>query len=604
MNLNILPNPTQCANQPGGVNSVVFDHAIGFLAAGCEIDNAKDGIRVTHALAEDNRVDVFHCHGLYPIGAGMFDNSFSRANDVILKNALQAKVTVCISEFSANLLRHRLHIDPIVTRNGIWTRDYQAAGSPNGAVLFPKTSIDANARPDDVKYLKANADFPLLSIARIDGIKSAGRLSRPDFIKTLSACSVYLGTTKENNSMATMEAMVMGIPVVGYNIGFNAEWLVSGVGCELVPNGDRRGLVNAITKVRSDWYRYSRAAREYAAIFDWQPVIDELLGIYERAGKAQDEKTVSIIIPCHNYAAYLPEAIQSALSQTVPCEVIVVDDKSTDESVKIARQFKGVNVLENPENLGVAETRNRGIESAHGRYIVCLDADDRLRPDFVEKHLAAFRTGDRAIAYAPVELMDTAGTLTRKYMFRNPAKMELQARGQNQIPSCCMFKREFWRRAGGYDRRCTPAEDANLWLKIFALGGVPVKASDSPLMDYRTHNKSLSAAGMFPNWYAEYAKLVNAPICERDPEITVIIEGTERIKETLWSLENQETKNWSCQLKTPNGTQESFPWLNKQTSRQGSVITIPSGTVLPPDYLTQFKLQPPAWLTAPKFPLP
>jgi glycosyltransferase involved in cell wall biosynthesis len=603
MNINITPNPTQCANQPGGVNSVVFDHAVGFLAAGCEI-NGKDGIRVTHALAQDDRVDVFHCHGLYPIGGGMFDNSFSRANDIILKNALQAKVTVCISEFSANLLRHRLHIDPLVTRNGIWTRDYHAAGSPSGAVIFPKANIDANARPDDVKFLKANSDFPLLSIAKIEGVKSTGKLTRPDFIKTLSSCSVYLGTTKENNSMATMEAMVMGIPVVGYDIGFNSEWLVNGVGCELVQNGDRRGLVDAITKVRSDWYRYSRVAREYAAIFDWQPVIDELLGIYERVGKAQEEKTVSVIIPCHNYAAYLPEAIQSVLAQTVPCEVIVVDDKSTDDSAKIAKSFQGVKVLENAKNLGVAETRNRGIEAASGKYIVCLDADDRLRPDFVAKHLAAFRTGDHAIAYAPIELMDTDGKRQNRFMFRSPARTELQTRGQNQIPSCCMFKKEYWRRAGGYDRRYTPAEDANLWLKIFVLGGVPVKASDSPLMDYRTHNKSLSAAGVFPNWYAEYKPLVNAPIVERDPEITFIIEGNERIKDTLWSLENQEVKNWSCQLKTPNGLRESFPWLNKQTSRRGSVIRIQAGTVLLPDCLTRFKAQPPAWITAPKFPLP
>ena len=135
MNLKILPDPKVCVNVPGGVNSVVVDHAVGFLAAGYSINAGSDGPTIVHALSQSNSIDVFHCHGLYPIGDGYFDRSYSSANDKILRNALQAKVTICISEFSANILRHKLHIDPIVTRNGIWTADYTSGGSPSGPVL-------------------------------------------------------------------------------------------------------------------------------------------------------------------------------------------------------------------------------------------------------------------------------------------------------------------------------------------------------------------------------------------------------------------------------------------------------------------------------------
>ena len=142
----------------------------------------------------------------------------------------------------------------------------------------------------------------------------------------------------KNNSMATMEAMAMGIPVVGYNEGFNREWLISGAGCELVPFGDVERLEIAINKVLKNWQSYSEHAAEYAKMFDWNPVIDQLVSIYEEASKPV-EKTVSIVIPVHNYAAYVEEAILSALNQTIDCEVIVVDDASTDLSYQIAYRY-------------------------------------------------------------------------------------------------------------------------------------------------------------------------------------------------------------------------------------------------------------------------
>ena len=443
MNLNIDPNPITCANIPGGVNSVVSDHALGFLAAGCEINNGG-GLNIVHALAQSENVDVFHCHGLYPIGEGYFDKSFSRANDIVLSNALKAKVTICISEFSANILRHKLHINPIVTRNGIWIRDYKRGGSQGGPVLFPKVNLDANAKPDDVLYLKGQTNFNLLSVAPIKGVKSTGKLSRDGFISTLKSCAVYLGTTKENNSMATMEAMIMGVPVVGYDIGFNAEWLINGDGCELVPFGDQFALKEAVSKVLGNWKKYSAAARDYAQIFDWQPVINELLGIYERVNNTPESKSVSIVIPCHNYCSFVGEAIQSALNQTIPCEVIVIDDKSTDDSVAVARQYGGVTVIENEINLGVAEARNKAIRQANGEYIICLDADDRMYPDFAEKHLAAFRSNADAIAYAPINLVDKNGQPRKQQMFRDEARPALHAMGRNQIPSCCMFRKHWW----------------------------------------------------------------------------------------------------------------------------------------------------------------
>lgn len=603
MNFNILPDPITCANKPGGVNSVIFDHAAGFLAAGHTINAGNDGIRIAHALAEVDNVDVYHNHGLYPIGDGLFDKSYSIANDTILRNALNAKVTICISEFSADILRHKLHINPIVTRNGIWINEYPAAGSPSGPILFPKAALDPNARPDAMLWLKDHTDYPLVSIAKIQGIKSTGPLSRQLFLEVMRECSIYLGVTKENNSMATMEAMRSGVPVVGYQTGFNSEWLVNGNGCELVPRGDLPALTDAIGRVMGNWKRYSKAAREYAEIFDWQPVINQLLGIYERVATDDENKLVSIIIPVHNYERYLSEAIQSAIAQTIPCEVIVVDDKSTDGSAAIAMSFEsdGVRLIRNETNLGVAETRNRGIQQAKGEYVICLDADDRLHQNFAESHLAALRNRQDAIAYAPISIIDERGNpQSHKRMFRTAASPALQMAGKNQVPSCCMFRKSFWVRAGGYEKRFTPAEDANLWLKILSLGGIPKRASSEPLMDYRAHNQSLSAGGSFPEWWTGYQKY-ETPITERDTEIEIILQENEdpqNVKEILWQLKNQEQKKWSCSLVNPcPNLKQSFPWLKSSPpSRSRNVLSITPGTQLPPNFLTQYEQQTPPWM--------
>jgi hypothetical protein len=614
MNLNIFPNPLTCAEQPGGVNSVVFDHAVGFLHAGHSIQNGE-GINIAHAIAQTVDLDVFHCHGLYPIGPDHFDPSYSRLNEIVLANALRAKVTICISEFSANILRHKLHIDPIVTRNGIYVADYPAAGNPRGPVLFPKTALDANAKAGDVIWLRQNSQLNLLSIAPIPGVKSLGHLSRPEFLDQLRRCGVYLGTTKENNSMATMEAMCSGVPVVGYDFGFASEWLTSGVGCELVPPGDHVALLEAIRSVLGNWKRYSKQAREYAQIFDWQPVIEQLLGIYERVGQGSVDQTVSIIIPCHNYGQYVGEAIESALAQSVPCEVIAIDDCSTDDSRAVLDRYANrIKVLHNRKNLGVAATRNRAIAEASGRFIVCLDADDRLKPEFVAKHLAAFQDRADAIAYAPIELMDEEGNPGKGLMFKASALPALQRQGRNQIPSCCMFRKTFWERAGGYEGRYSPAEDAQLWLKIFALGGTPRRASTEPLMEYRMHGGSLSTQG-FPDWWKDLQPIsYNAPIVERDPEIQIVIvedpvedpaalggNGLEGAQETLWSLESQTLQNWSASLPAaPNELAKTFPWLNKGNRADRSLVHLKSGEILPPSFLSEYAAQPPAWLSEPR----
>jgi glycosyltransferase involved in cell wall biosynthesis len=103
--------------------------------------------------------------------------------------------------------------------------------------------------------------------------------------------------------------------------------------------------------------------------------------------------TVTVVIPCFNYARYLPMAVASVLTQeAVDVDVIVVDDASTDDSLEVARGLaatdRRVTVLHHETNAGPVQTFNDGVARATGDYLVRLDADDVLTPGSLARAVA------------------------------------------------------------------------------------------------------------------------------------------------------------------------------------------------------------------------
>lgn len=108
---------------------------------------------------------------------------------------------------------------------------------------------------------------------------------------------------------------------------------------------------------------------------------------------------VSVVIPCYNYADYLPGAVTSALRQSgVRTEVIIVDDCSTDSSLTVARELaardSNVHVFHHEVNRGPVETFNDGLAAATGEFLVRLDADDLLTPGSLSRAVAVLATYD------------------------------------------------------------------------------------------------------------------------------------------------------------------------------------------------------------------
>lgn len=121
---------------------------------------------------------------------------------------------------------------------------------------------------------------------------------------------------------------------------------------------------------------------------------------------------VTIVIPCLNMEKTLAEAIESVLSQTVrPCEVLVMDDGSTDRSIEIARSFgPPVRVLPNREGC-TGGARGGGTREATGTFVTFCDADDTIHPAKVEKQLAILESsGPNTLVHTGAEIFFDDGS--------------------------------------------------------------------------------------------------------------------------------------------------------------------------------------------------
>ncbi len=182
--------------------------------------------------------------------------------------------------------------------------------------------------------------------------------------------------------------------------------------------------------------------------------------------------TISVLIPTHDYARYLDEAIDSALAQTyTPLEVIVIDDGSTDATAEVlARYGDRIRTLRQP-NLGVSAARNAGIAAAQGDYLAFLDSDDLWLPRKLERQMARFAADSAlGLVHCGLETFGSA-TSTRQvlqglegWVWQEMLRLD---RGVIVGPgSSVVVPRRVAEEIGGFDPRLLPAEDWDFCYRI------------------------------------------------------------------------------------------------------------------------------------------
>jgi glycosyltransferase involved in cell wall biosynthesis len=199
---------------------------------------------------------------------------------------------------------------------------------------------------------------------------------------------------------------------------------------------------------------------------------------------------VSIIIPCYNQGSFLPDAIDS-LSECRKelFEVIIVNDGSTDRTtLEILAKYEseGYHVV-HQDNMGLAHARNSGIEIAKGEYILPLDCDNKVHPEYIYRSSEILDHNENVgVVYSDRDLFGTKSGYDVVGPF-NLQRMMLN----NYIDACAVFRKSIWKSVGGYDASIKlGVEDWELWLKM-AFSGVEFFYIPKALYQYRIREDSL-----------------------------------------------------------------------------------------------------------------
>ena len=198
---------------------------------------------------------------------------------------------------------------------------------------------------------------------------------------------------------------------------------------------------------------------------------------------------ISILILNHNRVEFLDRAIRSCLNQIRvqnDIEIIVVDDASTDDSVKKLHEYSDeIKVIQNLENLGVGHSSNIGLMGSKGEYFMRVDADDFISPFAVTiLEMTLTNNPDSGFAFSDHFLVDSIGLKIKKVKVDSFNKLLNFGAG-------ILFRSSILKEIGGYNSDLRHCEDMEV---LFRLREKGIKGTHVPIPLYRyyMHGNNLS----------------------------------------------------------------------------------------------------------------
>ena len=617
MKIKMLPHLTHFKSEESGIKRVLEAYFKYLPQFGVEIVNPETetfDLLVAHAGMGDGSADVAHLHGLY--WSADYDCSLweYESNRRIVNEIRQARQITVPSSWVAETFQRDMRLNPHVIGHGIEWQEWQHNYPSQGYVLWNKNRIGDVCSPDDVNRLAqifgkiefistfgAGADVTNLNLDNLWSLRINGET--PHYLKIglrnhsemrqiIQQAEVYLSTTKETFGIGVLEAMAAGVPVLGYKKGGNVDLIQHGVNGYLAIDFD--DLVEGLIYCLDHRQALGDNGRGMAKAWTWPKQVEGVAQVYFLAAQPQPP-TVSVIIPIYNKTIeQLKRAIDSCLAQVLkPEKIVVVNDGSSNTSEIedfLSSNYKSVLYIYQ-ENQGVAIARNNGIVQVESKYICCLDADDWIEPLFLMSCVNPLEA-DRSLGITYTGLKwhkDDGKTGISQWPgeWNFDKQVDYKAR-QNQVPTCCVFRREMWQRLGGYRQRYAPkgagAEDAEFWTRSGAYGFKAAKVTNEPLFNYSAGGAT-SQNYQEPDWlawhpwakdmihpFASYAtpKKQSHPVQQYDePLVSVIIPvgpGHERqIINALDSLEAQTFRKWEAIVVNDSGNKldaiSSYPYV-------------------------------------------
>ncbi len=204
---------------------------------------------------------------------------------------------------------------------------------------------------------------------------------------------------------------------------------------------------------------------------------------------------VSIIMPAYNCEKYIEDAINSVIVQTYKSwELIVIDDDSKDNTVRIIEGLSNkdyrIRFYKNEKNLGVSETRNKGMELAKGVWIAFLDSDDMWEDSKLEKQFTLSNKEGAEFVFTGSSFINERGD-NYKGVLKVPEKVNYKKLRTHNVISCSsvLIKKKFLKdiRMEKDDMH----EDYAVWLRVLKTG-VCAYGINEPLLIYRISPNSKS----------------------------------------------------------------------------------------------------------------
>ncbi|MGC1309741.1 MAG: glycosyltransferase family A protein [Phormidesmis sp.] len=219
---------------------------------------------------------------------------------------------------------------------------------------------------------------------------------------------------------------------------------------------------------------------------------------------------VSILIPCHNAELWIARTLESALAQTwVNKEIIVVDDGSTDKSLRIARTFEALGVIVISQvNQGASAARNAALRACQGDFIQYLDADDLIDPEKIEHQVSmlqkssvgAIATCEWARFYSqPSEACFVSQPLWKDM---SPVDWLLCAWGEQWMmhPAAWLIPKSVARQAGDWNEKLSLNDDGEYFSRV-VLVSTQIKFCAGAKVYYRSGNSGSLSATLSPTAY-------------------------------------------------------------------------------------------------------
>lgn len=207
--------------------------------------------------------------------------------------------------------------------------------------------------------------------------------------------------------------------------------------------------------------------------------------------------SVSAVVTHKDLGRYLPDCIASLRAQTVPVEIVLVDDGSGAAGLAAVaeeeRKDPAIRVIRQP-NQGLSAARNAGVEAAGGEWVLIVDADNVMRPGIVSRLLEAVRCrGDAEFAVPAFRAFHDA-TGAQAYLYCPSEVWAVTLLADNTAgDACALHRRETLRQMGGFRAAFNPVEDWDLWLR-YAGSGRAGAVVPEVLFDYRLRGDSMMRA--------------------------------------------------------------------------------------------------------------